>query len=59
MLAARRNERNKNRKNNPTGQHSRRGLRRVVGRRRKRLAYLQKEDVERYRDRIATLGLRK
>ena len=39
--------------------HSRRGLLKMVGRRRKQLAYLNKTDVERYRAIIAKLGLRK
>jgi len=39
--------------------HSRRGLLKLVGRRRRLLAYLQRKDVERYRDIISRLGLRK
>ncbi len=39
--------------------HSRRGLLKMVGRRRNLLAYLQKKDIERYRAVIAKLGLRK
>ncbi|MCR5150959.1 MAG: 30S ribosomal protein S15 [Clostridiales bacterium] len=39
--------------------HSRRGLLMMVGRRRNLLAYLQKNDIERYRALIAKLGLRK
>jgi len=39
--------------------HSRRGLLKMVGRRRRLLAYLQKKDIERYRDTISRLGLRK
>ena len=39
--------------------HSRRGLLKMVGRRRNMLNYLQKKDVQRYRDIIAKLGLRK
>jgi small subunit ribosomal protein S15 len=39
--------------------HSRRGLLKMVGRRRKQLAYLNKTDVERYRAIVAQLGLRK
>ena len=37
----------------------RRGLLRLVGRRRNLLAYLRKNDLERYRALIAELGLRK
>ena len=39
--------------------HSRRGLLKMVGRRRNLLAYLQKKDIERYRTLIAKLGIRK
>ncbi len=39
--------------------HSRRGLLKMVGRRRRLLAYLPKKDIERYRDTISRLGLRK
>ena len=39
--------------------HSRRGLLKMVGRRRRLLKYLQKKDVERYRALIARLGLRR
>ena len=38
---------------------SRRGLLKLVGRRRRHLAYLQKKDVNRYRTLLARLGLRK
>jgi small subunit ribosomal protein S15 len=39
--------------------HSRRGLLKMVGRRRRLLNYLQKEDVERYRTVVKELGLRR
>ena len=39
--------------------HSYRGLLKMVGRRRRLLAYLKKKDVNRYRDLIRSLGLRK
>jgi small subunit ribosomal protein S15 len=39
--------------------HSRRGLLQMVGRRRRQLAYLANEDVQRYRGLLARLGLRK
>ena len=39
--------------------HSRRGLLKMVGKRRKMLDYLAKKDIERYRALIAKLGLRK
>lgn len=39
--------------------HSRRGLLMMVGRRRRLLEYLKREDIERYRELIARLGLRR
>lgn len=39
--------------------HSRRGLLKLVGRRRRLLAYLSEKDVERYRATISRLGLRR
>jgi small subunit ribosomal protein S15 len=39
--------------------HSRRGLLQMVGRRRRLLDYLRKQDVERYRALISRLGLRR
>ena len=38
---------------------SRRGLLKLVGRRRRLLDYLRREDIERYRTLIAKLGLRR
>jgi len=38
--------------------HSRRGLLKMVGRRRRLLEYLRNSDLERYRELIADLGLR-
>ena len=38
--------------------HSRRGLLKMVGHRRRLLSYLYKTDIERYRSIIAKLGLR-
>ena len=38
--------------------HSRRGLLKMVGRRRRLLEYLKRTDMERYRGLIADLGLR-
>ncbi len=46
-------------KTNAKDHHSRRGLLRMVGRRRRLLEYLRREDVERYRALIAKLGLRR
>ncbi|HSL11318.1 MAG TPA: 30S ribosomal protein S15 [Actinomycetota bacterium] len=39
--------------------HSRRGLLMLVGRRRRLLDYLRREDIGRYRDIVAKLGLRR
>jgi len=39
--------------------HSRTGLLKMVGQRRKLLNYLKGKDIQRYRDLIARLGLRK
>lgn len=39
--------------------HSRRGLMKMVGKRRNLLVYLRKKDVTRYRDLIKKLGLRR
>jgi small subunit ribosomal protein S15 len=39
--------------------HSRRGLLKLVGQRRKLLNYLQKHQINRYRDIVARLGLRR
>ena len=39
--------------------HTQRGLLKIVGQRRRLLAYLSREDIARYQALIATLGLRK
>jgi small subunit ribosomal protein S15 len=39
--------------------HTQRGLLKLVGQRRRLLAYLSRQDTERYRQLIARLGLRK
>jgi small subunit ribosomal protein S15 len=39
--------------------HSRRGLLKLVGQRRRHLAYLSRKDVARYKEIVARLGLRK
>lgn len=46
-------------KKNPQDNHSRRGLFKMVGKRRNLLGYLQKKDIERYRAIIEKLGIRK
>ena len=58
LLTARINHLNEHLQANPHDHHSRRGLLKMVGRRRNLLAYLQKKDIERYRALIAKLGLR-
>lgn len=44
---------------NKKDNHSRRGLLKMVGKRRRLLAYLKNKDIERYRSLIERLGLRK
>ena len=44
---------------NKKDHHSRRGLLKMVNQRRKLLDYLKKEDLKRYQDLIADLGLRR
>lgn len=46
-------------KQHPQDNHSRRGLYKMIGKRRKLLDYLAKKDIERYRTLIAKLGIRK
>lgn len=46
-------------RNNRHDYHTRRGLLMLVGQRRRQLRYLNDRDVNRYRDVIARLGLRK
>ena len=46
-------------KANPKDHHSRRGLLKMVGKRRNLLGYLKEVDIERYRTLIDKLGLRK
>lgn len=46
-------------KANPKDHHSRRGMLKMVGKRRSLLNYLQKKDITRYRSIIERLGLRK
>jgi small subunit ribosomal protein S15 len=46
-------------KTHPKDHHSRRGLLKLVGQRRRLLDYLRGRDVARYRDLIERLGIRK
>ena len=59
LLTTRINELNAHLKVHPKDHHSRRGLMKMVGHRRNLLAYLQKNDIERYRAIVKKLGLRK
>ena len=46
-------------KANPKDHHSRRGLLLLVGKRRRLLNYLSRNDIERYRSLIGKLGIRR
>ena len=46
-------------KTHPKDNHSRRGLLKMIGQRRNLLNYLSNKDVQRYRDIVKKLGLRK
>src|SRR5687767_2111805 len=59
VLSRRISELTEHLKTHPKDHHSRRGLLRMVGRRRRLLEYLRREDVERYRALIGKLGLRR
>ena len=59
LLTARINHLNEHLKVNKNDKHSRRGLLKMVGRRKGMLDYLKSVDIERYRALIAQLGLRK
>jgi small subunit ribosomal protein S15 len=50
---------NEHLKHNKKDHHTRRALLKLVGKRKKLLKYLQTTDIERYRNLIKTLGLRK
>lgn len=59
VLTATINKLNEHLKKNPKDYHSYRGLMMMVGKRRNLLAYLARNDVNRYRTLINRLGLRK
>ena len=59
LLTARINDLTGHFKSHVKDHHSRRGLLRMVSRRRKLLDYLRNSDVDRYRKVIESLGLRK
>ena len=59
MLTRRINELTEHLRTHPKDHYSRRGLLKLVGRRRRLLQYLQKRDLEGYRGLIQELGLRR
>lgn len=59
VLTERINHLNEHLKEHKKDHHSRRGLLKMVGKRRGLLDYLAKKDLERYRAVVAKLGLRK
>ncbi len=59
LLTQRINELTEHLKVHKKDNHSRRGLLKMVGSRRSLLKYLSDKDVERYREIVAKLGLRK
>ena len=59
LLTDRINDLTEHLKTHQKDHHSRRGLLKLVGRRRRLLNYLDNNDVERYRALIAKLGLRR
>lgn len=59
LLTERINELTEHLKVHAKDNHSRRGLLKMVGKRRNLLNYLAKKDVQRYRDIVEKLGLRK
>ena len=59
ILTTRINELTEHLKANPKDNHSRRGMQQMIGKRRKFLNYLIKNDIERYCAVIERLGIRK
>ena len=59
ILTERINHLNEHLKTNKKDHHPRRGLLKMVGKRRGLLDYLAKKDIERYRELISKLNLRK
>lgn len=59
ILSARIAELTEHLKQHPKDNHSRQGLFKMIGHRRSLLNYLQKKDVNRYRELIKKLGIRK
>lgn len=59
LLTKRIEELNEHLKTHRKDHHSRRGLLQMVGKRRRLLEYLKRDDIERYRALIGRLGLRR
>ena len=59
LLSERINQLSDHFKDHKKDHHSRRGLLKMVGKRRRLLDYLKSKDIERYRDLIKRLNLRK
>ena len=59
LLTERINHLNEHLKEHPHDNHSRRGLLKMVGQRRGLLDYIKSKDIEKYRDIISRLDLRK
>ncbi|MBN1561263.1 30S ribosomal protein S15 [candidate division KSB1 bacterium] len=59
LLTERINDLNSHFKANPKDHHSRRGLLQMVGKRRRLLDYLKSHDIEKYRELIQQLGIRR
>ena len=59
VLTARIQELTEHLKDNPKDHHSRRGMLKMIGKRRNLLGYLKDTDIERYRSIVERLGLRK
>jgi len=58
LLTERINELTEHLRSHSKDHHSRRGLLKMVGRRRRLLRYLESNDLERYRSLVSELGLR-
>ena len=59
ILTTRISELTEHLKVNPKDNHSRRGMQQMISKRRRFLNYLQKKDINRYREIIERLGIRK
>jgi small subunit ribosomal protein S15 len=59
LLTERINELTEHLRTHRKDHHSRRGLLKMVGRRRRLLRYLERQDLERYRSLVSELGLRR